>query len=410
MLFPGPVPMQRRRILALLPIPYSDGGGFWFRDLGLLVRTLRAMGHDAWLVTLPMPHGEGPTSHPVLPTSRAELESPEWWKAQAPEAVISNTWGAGQYAPMRVAALSATNRLVEKLDTDGLRSPRVWFSQYIIEHWSWLVDDRRYAGLPALALGHAIARALILYAFPALLDRPMALGMADMPTLAVESPIAAQRMRDFIGLFAEKVPPVEVVAHPVDLGDLEFPAEVERQRRVIAVGRWDAHQKDFPLLLCTLGSFLVVRADWTATIVGRLPADSERLLSELPPAVRSRISFPGALPHAELAPHLYASRILLVTSRHESFHIAAAEALCCGCSVVGPVEIASMPWFVGSDSGTVSSRRSERFLAQALQVEARLWDAGARDPERIASVWRLRVGSRVIVERLLELLFPPDST
>jgi glycosyltransferase involved in cell wall biosynthesis len=311
---------------------------------------------------------------------------------------------------MRSAAFAATERFVEKLDTDGLRSPRVWFSQYVLGYRCWLIDNHEYARLPGLALALALARAVILYAFPALLDRPMALGMAGLPVLAVESPLAAQRMRDFIGLFSKKVPVVEVVAHPVDLGDLACPDNVERGPQVVAVGRWDAHQKDFPLLLRTLAAFLSVRSDWRATVVGRLPADFERLLSGVSPATRSRISFPGAIPHAELATHLYASRILLVTSRHESFHIAAAEALCCGCSVVGPVEIASMPWFVGSDSGTVSSRRSERFLAQALQVEARLWDAGARDPERIASVWRLRVGSRVIVERLLELLFPPDST
>jgi len=43
------------KILLCLPIPYSDDGSFWSRDLGLSALTLREAGMDARLVTLDNP-------------------------------------------------------------------------------------------------------------------------------------------------------------------------------------------------------------------------------------------------------------------------------------------------------------------------------------------------------------------
>jgi glycosyltransferase involved in cell wall biosynthesis len=220
-----------------------------------------------------------------------------------------------------------------------------------------------------------------------------------------ESPVAAERIRRLIGWWSSKLPKVTAIPHPVDERDLVAPPATLRHDRIVAVGRWDAHQKNLPLLLQTLAAFLADYPDWDAVVIGGLPEDIEGLRGSLPTDVRKRITFTGRRPHTELAAHLYQSRILLVTSRHESFHIAAAEALCCGCSVVGPAAIASLVYFAGSDSGTVAPRRGLAFLKEALGAEARAWEEGRRDPEKIAAVWRGRVGAKAVAEQLLASVF-----
>ena len=394
---------DNQRILALLPIPYSDRGGFWFRDAGLVVATLREMGHDAWLVALPGPDS-AETKQPVIQASLAELVQPEWWRAQKPDAVISLMWGASRYASVRRSALTVTKRFIEKLDTDGIRSPRIWLREYFLATRTQFSDTGRYRWFPPLGWLRALAQTVVLYCFPRVLDRRVALCLAELPVVNAESPVAAERIERLIGWWSPTLPRITAIPHPVDERDLVAPASVERRQRVVAVGRWDAHQKNFPLLLRTLSAFLKDHPDWDAVIVGGLLDRMERIRGLLAVEVRERVKFTGPIPHTELAGHLYSSRILLVTSKHESFHIAAAEALCCGCSVVGPGAIASMVYFTGSDSGTLAIRRDMVSLCEALGAEVRAWKEGHRDPERIAAVWRPRVGAKAVVEQMLEVL------
>ena len=98
------------------------------------------------------------------------------------------------------------------------------------------------------------------------------------------------------------------------------------------------------------------------------------------------------------------SKIFLMSSRHESFGIAAAEALCAGCSVVGPPHIPSVPWFCGSDSGTVATTYSKTGLGDALEAEASAWETGMRDPLKISANWHSRVGAEAVARQLVSLL------
>src|SRR5690606_19663012 len=106
--------------------------------------------------------------------------------------------------------------------------------------------------------------------------------------------------------------------------------------------RWESHQKNFPLMLKVLNGVLQQHPDWTALLLGTLPRNGAKALSRLGD-VAERIVLGGSRPHAKVCEELSRSRIFVMTSRTESFGIAAAEALCCGTSVVGPAHIASVP-------------------------------------------------------------------
>jgi hypothetical protein len=93
----------------------------------------------------------------------------------------------------------------------------------------------------------------------------------------------------------------------------------------MAVGRWESYQKNLPLLLLTLRSFLGKNQTWEALVVGTgLPPDFSH----------PRIRFSSPLDPAALASEMRSSKIFLSSSRYESFGLAAAEALACGCVLV----------------------------------------------------------------------------
>jgi hypothetical protein len=115
---------KRLRILAVIPLVYGDQYGFWNRDVGLITCTFRSMGHDAWLVALHDPSQPPGLDKPVITATRRELEDSAWWRKQQPDAVIVNMWSATRFEAIRTAALSLEKPLIEKLDTDGVKSRR----------------------------------------------------------------------------------------------------------------------------------------------------------------------------------------------------------------------------------------------------------------------------------------------
>ena len=390
------------KIVAAIPLPYAENVGYWSRDLGLVVVALKTLGHDATFVALGEesdPIGD----KPLKLVSRKTMADAAWWQALRADGIILNTWSATRYEDILTAALSAGCPVIEKMDPDGVRSPRIWFWHYFIETWSGHRDEES-AVYRTLAGPLAFARACLLLGFPGLLDRRLAACMAKPPVLAVETPIAVERIKRFIRELGEPVPRVVCIPHPVDEHYVGLDASVPRQNKLVSVGRWTAHQKNFSLLLKILGDFLARHPDWIADVVGGLPDDLQSQTARIPSATLSRIRFCGKVEREELAKHYRSAKIFVMSSRYESFNIAAAEALCCGCSVVGPVEIPSIPFFTGRASGTPACRYSARHLGDALCAETEAWNQGWRNPAQISADWLKIVGSKVIAGQIIDAI------
>jgi len=389
------------RILAFQPHPYDGSEIYWRRDMGALVHAWIALGHDASLVLFEaggVPPGAG---LPLLLTDPIRARDPAWWRAQRPDAVIFNTWGASRYRPIWDAALAVTPRIVDRLDTDGIRSPRVELESYLFSMWSRMKDVTRRRWRSPLAWPYSLAHAAVQGAVPSLLDLKMAAALAHLPAVTAESPIAAARIRRFQQIFGHSGDNVHQVPHPVVEDALPEVRPDARERLITSVGRWDSHQKNLPLLLDVLRDFIRVNPGWRVELVGNLGKQegfARAAVAGLP------IELMGPLPHGQVYPVLARARIFVMSSRHESFNIAAAEALCCGCSVVAPAHIATGPWFCATRSGTVAPVYSRTGLVDALSAEAAAWESGAREPDRIANHWRSVTGARAVAKRLVELV------
>jgi len=389
-----------KRILFAIPLPYGPDWGFWTRDSGLIVLTLRAMGYDAWLVAL----GDSntvTTGCPILPVSLETMKSADWWRQQRPDAVVLNTWSAPRYDAIRIAALAATPRVVERLDTNGARSARLFPKPYFTRTWGEYAEK-----LPPLtrwfALLPAAARTALLYSFPRLMDERMAATMKRLPAVIVESPVAAARMEQMFEKFTGTSHRVAMIPHPVNEAAIHYD-RTPKENQIITVGRWATVQKDYPMLRKVLKEFLQRHPDWRAIVVGSGVPPNDRVCGGGEEWCR-RITFHEKLTHDQLAVEYNKSKIYLMVSRFESFCIAAGEALCSGCSVVGSDAVPSSYYFAETESGNVAQARTAKGFQKALDSEVECWTNGRRNPETIATISQKRMGSNAVAVATLALL------
>ena len=316
---------------------------FWHRDLGLLTKALCDLGHNALLVvhpaTEPSPapdscsHSEIRNSKspklPVLWPSHSEVRDPIWWQSHHPDLVILGLWTRPKYDPVRRAALSATPHVIERADSDGMRTASCGLLTYAKRRFDYF-RDRTFHWPSPLSIP-----ASIFYSFASILATPwiearLARTIKLLPAIAVETPHATNLWKSLATRLGADPEKIHCVPHPIQTDIYKLDPAVPKKNQIIAVGRWDSYQKNLPLLLKTLRKFLDQNPDWTSLVIGSgLPAKSPH----------PRITLLPPLSPPDLARHMQGSKIFLSSSRYESFGLAMAEANACGCTLVGLLDI-----------------------------------------------------------------------
>jgi glycosyltransferase involved in cell wall biosynthesis len=396
----------------------------WFgRDSGLVTEGLRSIGVDSKLVILDTP--EMPQDERFLPATRTQFCDPEFWKRLNIDAVVLQ--GGGEAATQAVAdAIKASRtKLIYRLDTDGVVDPSVdpwlffyskWWSlanpvrfRYIFwEERAWQRDLAK--GLPAgnrpATLNSSLGKELFRYAM-GLLTRPVvapaitilklalptqlgagkvASRLAKADLMLAESKIAAARIQRLLNKAGMRDLMPRVVNLPIPIPHYTTARDMsQKQNLVITAGRLEDNQKDLKLWINVVARFLIVRPDYRAVVIGNGHRYVQDLLAKYPPGESSQFTVIGRSSPEEIRKWEIKSKIFLCTSRGESMHIASAEASCAGCSIVGPITIASMQDYTSHQSGTVALSRSAADLLDALCAEASMWDNNKRSPINISS-------------------------
>jgi glycosyltransferase involved in cell wall biosynthesis len=245
--------------------------------------------------------------------------------------------------------------------------------------------------------------------FPVVFEKKR-LSMIDCSDqVAVVSPPAARSVAAYASSlgYPHIASKILVVPHPI--APVMKPSEGKKLPKVLVVGRWiseDRAQKDPGLTMAVLGRFLETFPEWSAEVVGRGSTALRCLTADWKNDASSRLTLTEAVPRTELIERYRQSRILLCCSRHESFHISSAEALCCGCSIVvadHPL-LASTGWFTTQNSGTLAPIRSACALSAALHEEVVAWENGRRDAGRIATDWSATLHADQVAAGILAAL------
>jgi glycosyltransferase involved in cell wall biosynthesis len=269
------------------------------------------------------------SEEPVLWPSPSQVRGKQWWQSQKPDLVILGLWTRPKYDPIRRAALSATPHVIERADSDGMRTASCGPLTYASRRFDYF-RDRTFRWPSLLSIS-----ASIFYSFASILATPwiefrLKKTLRLLPSILVETPHATALWKSLATRLGADPEKIHCVPHPIQTDIFKFDPAISKKNQIISVGRWESYQKNLPLLLKTLRSFLDKNPPWTALVVGSgLPAKSPH----------PRITFLPPLSPLDLARHMQESKIFFLSSRYESFGLASAEAEACGCLVVGPFEI-----------------------------------------------------------------------
>lgn len=381
------------------PVAFGGGSDFFARDSGLLSRGFRMISVESMAV---MP-GERKQEDEadLIRTDYANLESAEWWRAQNLDGVVLYAWGAPRYRRVAKAIRDSGARLVLNQDSSGMVSPLCGLRPWLRE------QAALNGGMASMRTAAAIAKGITLGLLRTDPLRAFHLKQGDL--IAALHPEAADNFRRLCRIYGGRslAERVTVIPHAISPSLAYEQGSPPKQNRIIAIGRWDDVIQKRPALLTEVIGRLLSRDEHVAVdLVGNLTERIQAWHHGLPPEAARRVHLHGKLPHEEIRCLLLAARILYCPSAYESFHIASAEALCCGCSVVAADKpaLASLRWFVSRDSGTLAATDDAHGHLDALRVETALWETGGRDPLAISRTWCETLHADKVAERIIKVI------
>jgi glycosyltransferase involved in cell wall biosynthesis len=396
------------RIYTCTPVAFGGGADFFARDSGLLCRGFQTIGVDSRAV---MP-GErrADDGADLIRTDYANLVSADWWRALELDGVVLYAWGRPRFRAVAAAIRRAGIFLVLNQDSGGLVSPLAGFRMWLVEQWRLSGEGRG-----ALAWFRFLKLVVRGMSVGLLLTDPLrAAHLKQGDVIACVSPKAANHYRKLCGIYGgrELADRVRVIPHAVESG-FHYSGG-PKLRRIACIGRWeDSIQKRTCLLMEVIGTLVVKDENLSVVIAGTVTPGMESWHRSLGESCAGRVHLAGRLNRTELVEMLRSARIFYSPSAFESFGIAAAEALCCGCSVVAEhsVSMASFEWFVSADSGTLAESGDIADHIHAIERELALWDGNQRDPGGIAGTWGDRLHDVKVAEAVLtcyQLLNQPE--
>jgi glycosyltransferase involved in cell wall biosynthesis len=387
------------------PVAFGGGPDFFARDSGLLCQGFQSIGVESRAV-MPGPPQAGDKPD-LIRTEFKNLESAAWWKAHQLDGVVLYAWGRPKFRKVARAIHEAGIFLVLNQDNGGLVSPLAGPADWLREQWI-------LAGGAGAAFLRKVARGLTVGLVATDPLRAWHLRQGDV--IACVSPQAAAIYQRLCRIYGGRLDArIRVVPHPVE-PSFVYRGET-KMRQILCVGRWEDDVQKRPDLLMRVAGMLVDRDDAVRIVIaGNTPDAMRAWHAALAPEQRARIELAGRLDRPALAAAMNRTQVFFSPSAFESFGIAAAEALCCGCSVTAAksVSMASLAWFVSGASrghptrgpsphGTLTETDHPDAHAAALMQELDHWQAGQRDAHEISSTWTKHLHADQIAARILDL-------
>lgn len=395
--------------LTCTPVRFAGDHAFFARDSGLLCKGFQEIGVECMAV-MPGPPMDSDQSGDLIRADYGDLEDPAWWRSQGAAGVVFYGWGDRKYVKIVMAIKKAGLMLVSNLDNNGLFSIFNGFSDYAGFLWRVSLGE---SSLPIVGLLKFLPRLVFACSVSIVrneLGRARHLRQADV--IGALTPLSVERIRKVCRAYggAALAARVRLIPHPIP-SYMKYDSSIPKERLIVAVGRWDdASVKGTELLMQTARRCLEEDAVLHLEVFGSPSRAMMKWHEALPAALQRRIQLKGRVNNLEIARVLRRARISLCTSLTESFHAASAQALCCGCSVVGPdtPDLPSMRWFAVEPFGR-TGRRKASSLARAVASEMESWDAGERSPVDISAHWSKALHAPRVAGCILRMFREPSQ-
>jgi len=380
------------RIYTCTPVAFGGGPDFFERDSGLLCRGLQQLGIESKAV---MPGDrQSEDEDDLIRTDYSLLESVEWWKSHKLDALILYAWGSPRYRLVAKAIHEAGIFLILNQDNGGFVSP-------LAGTIGWLRDQWNLAG-SAMVFLKQVLKGLT---YGLLITDPLrAQHLRYGDVIACVSPAAAECYAKLCFYYGGSSLVKKIVVIPHSVAERFQYAGQGKRKQVACVGRWDDQIQKRPGMLMEVVEALLDRdADVSIVIAGVAIAEMHAWHQRLPLAQSERVTIKGKMSRDELVDLFQQSQVFYSPSAYESFGIAAAESLCCGCSVVASksVSMSAFEWFVSENSGCLALADRVPEHVAAIQSELQAWGCAERDAALIAQRWSPRLRSSCVAEKVV---------
>ncbi len=365
-----------KKIYTCTPVAFHANDGFFIRDTGLISDGIRRMGIESKCI-MPLPYHEDDQKEHLIRTSMSNLKSVQWWKDLGIDGLILYSWGMPKYNSIARAIHKAGIRLVIHMDTSGN------FDKLLPEQYT-------------------PSKAFVKWCTSTVKNffRAKHLKYADAITMARPVAEVISKKRFFDDFVIQKNYP-----WPCPISVDCYYRGTPKHDTIMCIGRWDDSVKRPQFLMSALSNFYLNGGRAITKIYGTISEDITSWHQQLPSSIKEKILLIGYLQNNLLRNELNKAKIVVCTSRSEGCHIASAEGLCCGCSVVvsnRPDPLRTVSWYTTKNSGTISEEDTPESLAKALIHELGEWEKGNRDPQAIAEAW----SPHFHINKVLPHLFP----
>lgn len=345
----------------------------------------------------------GLSGEPDLPghferVDNASIQSQEWWKARKVHAVLA--YGLCLSEATARAIRDAGVRLVVELDTSGDISPRE--SPLAARA---RMADARHALVHAIRV-HSYWLKQIWWEWRDIEEKLFkVLRWADH--ISIPGVEAKGNLDELFRLRGREDLRCKVTVVPFAVRE-DFTQQADlplKEKRIVIASRLDSQQKDPVLMVEVLSRFLDRNSEYSISIFSRGECS---LAKKLAMRNTSRIEFQIDASRDVVRNALLRSQIILYTSRHETVPVGALEALCSGCTLVGPPLPGLRELAENGRFGMIASHRTAASLVAALESECQRW-AQSMDSVENALYWRSRNSLTNVAQQWLELLMGANS-
>jgi glycosyltransferase involved in cell wall biosynthesis len=373
------------------------------KDPGQIIFGLKELGVETELLT----HRQDAIAdyHPdfnVMQASWDEFNSESFWQNYPADAIVAYTWLNDLFLPLLSKIKSSGKKILIKVDSDGHLgyplSPSPLRVPFLEIRTLRNFAGRLWWGLPCNYL-HARRSEEVAK------QRIKQIDLVDK--VIIESPDALSNLNLYLTTWGRQDLTKKTCFVPDPVTPDFVDGAIGKKQNIVAAsfGRPEAYQqKNSAGIVQTMARFLKARREYKAIVFGGSQGKVESEIRSLPKDVADRFNFLGYVERERINQILSTAKIFLMPSRWESFGIAAAEALCMGCSVtVTPVESLRYLTIQGF-SGTVSSDFSNKEVLATLLHDAEKWEKGSYLPEKIAEFWRGTLNRKQVAKNILTIL------
>ncbi len=171
------------------------------------------------------PHSEIRNSKsPILPVlwpSPPDVRNPSWWQSQKPDLVILGLWTRPKYDPIRRAALLATPRVIERADSDGMRTASCGLFTYAKRRFDYF-RDRTYQWPSLLSIPASIFYALASILATPWIEYRLRKTLQILPSILVETPHATALWKSLATRLGINPSKIHCVPHPIQTDIFKF--------------------------------------------------------------------------------------------------------------------------------------------------------------------------------------------